>query len=82
MHHDMHLQVMNSMRQPANTVSGVITEVQEHPDLCDNEKSFLIYAFALAGRASVIKMSEMEPAIQDKLIQYLKETIRLKELGE
>lgn len=61
-----------------DTASGVITEVQEHPDLYENEKSYLIYTFALGGRATIVKMSEMDATTQDKLIEYLKETIVLK----
>lgn len=60
-----------------DTVSGIMTEVKEYQDLNENEKSCLINFFALAGRASVIKMSDMDSSNQDGLIEYLKETIRL-----
>lgn len=58
-------------------LSEIIIEVQEHPGLCDSEKSYLIYAFVLAGRASVVKMANMDAATYKGLIAYLEETIKL-----
>lgn len=60
-----------------DTVSEITTEVKKYQDLKENEKSYLINFFALAGRASVIKISDMDSTTKDGLIEYLKETIML-----
>jgi hypothetical protein len=56
---------------------GIIAEIDEHPDLNNNEKSELINAFVLAGRASIVKMTDMDETTYKGLIAYLEETIRL-----
>ena len=62
-----------------DTLSGIIEEVQEYPGLCDSEKSYLMYAFVLAGRASIVKMANMDATTYKGLVAYLDETIRLEE---
>lgn len=58
-------------------LSVIITEVREHPDLNGSEKSELIHSFVLAGRASIVKMADMDETTYKGLIAYLEETIIL-----
>lgn len=71
------LEIFKTIVLNKDTVSEVITELNEHKDICDNEKSYLIYTFALSGTAAAIKLSEMDPDTQDKFIKFMRETIML-----
>jgi hypothetical protein len=58
-------------------LSVIITEVREHPGLDGSEKSELIDVFMLAGRASIVKMADMDETTYKGLMTYLEETIKL-----
>jgi hypothetical protein len=62
--------------------SVIITEVRKRHDLNSNEKSELINAFVLAGRASIVKMADMDIATYKGLMTYLEETIKLEKRDE
>jgi hypothetical protein len=61
-----------------DALQDIVTTVTKYTELSENEKSYLIDIFALTVRATVIKMSDMDSATKDGLVEYLKETIRLK----
>lgn len=69
------LDIFKTMVLHMETVSGIIKDLSEHKDLCDNEKSYIMYTFALSETATAIKMSKMDSATQEKFIEFLKETI-------